>query len=115
MREASYALGAGKLRTIFKVVLPRALSGIATAVILSVGRILSESAGLIFTVGTAGTFIPLGYGDTCASLAVLIWQFMSNGLNTNEAYATSAVLLAIIIAINLCLTFFNRGLKRTVK
>jgi phosphate transport system permease protein len=111
MREGSYSLGVGKLATVFKVVLPRALSGIVTSVILSVGRILSESAALIFTVGTAATFIPLGFGEGCASLAVLIWQFMSNGLQIDEAYATAAVLLILIIAINLLVTFLDKFFK----
>ena len=61
MREASYALGAGKLRTIFVVVLPQAITGIITSIILSIGRIVNESAALIFTVGSASTFIPVSY------------------------------------------------------
>lgn len=101
MREASYALGAGKLRTIFTVVLPQALAGIITSVILSIGRIVNESAALIFTVGSASTFIPAGYGDGAASLAVLVWKFMSNGLQVNEAYATASVLLVFVLVLNL--------------
>lgn len=101
MREASYALGAGKLRTVFKVVLPQAISGIVTSVILSVGRIVNESAALIFTVGTACTFIPQGFSDSAASFSVLVWKFMSNGLQVNEAYATASVLLVFVIVLNL--------------
>ncbi len=101
MREASYALGAGKLRTVFKVVLPQAISGIVTSVILSVGRIVNESAALIFTVGTACTFIPQGFSDSAASFSVLVWKFMSNGLQVNEAYATASVLLMFVIVLNL--------------
>ncbi len=100
MREASYALGAGKLRTIFKVVLPQALSGIITSVILSVGRIISESAVLIYTAGT-GIHMPSGYGSQGASFAVLIYRFMSEGMYWNEAYATASVLLIFVIIINL--------------
>jgi phosphate transport system permease protein len=114
MREASFALGAGKLKTIFCVVMPRALSGILTAVMLSVGRILSESAALIFTVGTAATFVPLGYHEGCASLAVLIWHFMSNGLQTDEAYATAAVLLFLVVAINALIWLLPKFLKGRV-
>lgn len=111
MREASYALGAGKLRTIFKVVLPQALSGIVTSIILSIGRIISESAVLIFTAGT-GIFMPGGFGDQGASLAVMIYRFMSEGMYWNEAYATASILLVLVVFINLfvslCEWLFNR-------
>ncbi len=113
MREASYALGAGKLKTIFVVVLPQALSGIITSIILSVGRIISESAVLIYTAGT-GIFMPTGYGSQGASFAVLIYRFMSEGMYWNEAYATAAVLLIFVIIINLLVSlvehyFNNKG------
>lgn len=112
MREASYALGAGKLRTIFVVVLPQAITGIITSIILSIGRIVNESAALIFTVGSASTFIPQGYGDSAASFAVLVWKFMSNGLQVNEAYATASILLIFVTILNLLVSLvewlFNR-------
>lgn len=115
MREASYALGAGKLRTIFVVVLPQAITGIITSIILSIGRIVNESAALIFTVGSASTFIPQGYGDSAASFAVLVWKFMSNGLQVNEAYATAGILLIFVIILNLLVSLvewlFNRRKK----
>ncbi len=115
MREASYALGAGKLRTIFVVVLPQAITGIITSIILSIGRIVNESAALIFTVGSASTFIPQGYGDSAASFAVLVWKFMSNGLQVNEAYATASILLVFVIILNLLVSLvewlFNRRKK----
>lgn len=111
MREASYALGAGKLRTIFVVVLPQAISGIITSIILSIGRIVSESAVLIFTAGT-GIYMPLSYGDQGASLAVMVYKFMSEGMYWNEAYATASVLLIFVIGLNLLVTLvewlFNR-------
>lgn len=111
MREASYALGAGKLRTVFVVVLSQAAAGIVTSVILSIGRIVNESAALIFTVGSASTFIPLGYGDSAASFAVLVWKFMSNGLQINEAYATASVLLIFVIVLNLFVALAERWLN----
>lgn len=115
MREASYALGAGKLRTIFVLVLPQALSGIITSIILSIGRIVNESAALIFTVGSAATFVPQGYGDSAASFAVLVWKFMSNGLQVNEAYATASVLLIFVVVLNLAVSgvqyFFDKRRK----
>lgn len=108
MREASYALGAGKLRTVFVVVLPQALRGIITSIILSVGRIVSESAALIFTVGSAATYVPTGFSDSAASLSVLVWKFMSNCLQVNEAYATASVLMIVVIALNLLVTIVQR-------
>lgn len=115
MREASYALGAGKLRTIFVVVLPQAITGVVTSVILSIGRIVNESAALIFTVGSASTFVPQGYSDSAASFAVLVWKFMSNGLQVDEAYATASVLLIFVIVLNLLVSFvewvFGKGKK----
>ena len=115
MREASYALGASKLRTIFVVVLPQAITGIITSIILSIGRIVNESAALIFTVGSASTFIPLSYSDSAASFSILVWKFMSNGLQVNEAYATASILLIFVILLNILVSlvekFFNRRKK----
>lgn len=115
MREASYALGAGKLRTIFVVVLPQAITGIVTSVILSIGRIVNESAALIFTAGSASAFVPLGYGDGAASLSVLVWKFMSNGLYVNEAYATASVLLIFVVVLNVLVTLTERLFQRKKK
>ncbi len=114
MREASYALGAGKLRTIFKVVLPQAISGMVTSVILSIGRIISESAVLIFTAGT-GIFMPEGFGDQGASFAVLIYRFMGEGIYWNEAYATASVLLLFVIVLNLVVTLVEWLFRRKKK
>lgn len=115
MREASYALGAGKVRTIFSVVLPEAGAGIATSIILSIGRIMNESAALIFTVGSAATFIPQSYGDSAASFAVLIWKFMSNGLQVSEAYTTAGVLLVIVIFLNLLVSYVEHMKSHKIK
>ncbi len=112
MREASYALGAGKVRTIFKVVLPQALSGIITAIILSIGRIISESAALIFTAGSSASSMPKGYGSECGSLAVMIYIFMSEGRYFNEAYATAAVVLIIVVLLNILLAVVQKIAKR---
>lgn len=115
MREASFALGAGKLRTVFVVVLPQAIPGIVTSIILSIGRIVNESAALIFTVGSASTFVPQGYGDSAASFSVLIWKFMSNGLQVDEAYATASVLLIFVIVLNLLVSIVERLFNRRKK
>lgn len=116
MREASYALGAGKLKTVFSVVLPQALAGIITSVILSVGRIVGESAALIFT---AGSFIrmPKGITSPGSTFAVLMYKFMSEGLEVDKCYATGAVLIFAVIILNILVAvtenFFNN--RRTGK
>ena len=97
-REASFGLGAGKLRTIFKVVLPSAVPGILAGVILATGRIVGETAALIYTAGTVAQ-IPgnlLGSGRT---LAVHMYSLASEGLYMNQAYATAVVLLVIVLLI----------------
>ncbi len=107
MREASYALGAGKLRTVFVVVLPQALSGIITSIILSVGRIVGESAALIFT---AGSFIrmPKGITSPGSTFAVLMYYFMSEGLEVEKCYATGAVLIVFVLILNILVTVVER-------
>lgn len=111
LREASYGLGAGKLRTIFRVVLPVAMPGILSGIILSIGRIVGETAALIFTIGTA-TRIPenlLGSGRT---LAVHMYVLSTEGLHVNESYATAVVLLAIILLLNGLSTFLSNKLTK---
>ncbi len=103
-REASLAMGAGKLRTIFVVVLPNALAGILTAIILSIGRIVGESAALIYTAGT-DTAMPKGPGSKTASFAVLMYTVYNMGFSTNPEYqpvfwAAATVLIFIVIILN---------------
>lgn len=98
-REGSYGLGAGKLRTIFRVVLPSAMPGIASGVILAIGRIVGESAALIYTAGTNPAIpkSPLSSGRT---LAVHMYCLMNEGLGTNQAYGAAVVLLVLVLLIN---------------
>lgn len=98
-REGSFGLGAGKLRTVFKIVLPAAAPGILAGVILSVGRIVGETAALIYTAGTFSqtAFNPLDSGRT---LAIHMYALSGEGLYTNQAYATAVVLLLMVIGIN---------------
>lgn len=98
-REASFGLGAGKLRTIVKIVLPSAMPGIISGVILAVGRIVGESAALIFTAGTFAA-VPNSMFDSTRTLAVHMYCLYSEGLYTNQAYATAVVLLIVVLAIN---------------
>lgn len=98
-REASFGLGAGKLRTVFKVILPSAMPGILSGIILAIGRIVGESAALIYTAGTIADKYagPLDSGRT---LAVHMYLLSSEGLYTNQAYATAVVLLVLVLLLN---------------
>ena len=97
-REASFGLGAGKLRTIFKVVLPSAVPGILAGVILATGRIVGETAALLYTAGSVAK-IPnlMGSGRT---LAVHMYVLSSEGLYMDQAYATAVVLLVFVLVLN---------------
>ena len=110
-REGSLALGAGKVRTIFRIVLPSAASGIVTAVILAVGRIISESAVLILTLGMVVNLIPPSVLSPGTSLALDIYYFASHGY-PDEAAATSVVLLLMVILLNLLATGLGKLIKR---
>ena len=117
LREASYGLGASKIRTIFKVVLPSAFPGIATATVLSIGRIVSESAALIYTAGmmavasssVSSAIDPTNMGST---LTVFMYSFFAEGLAYEEAYATAFVLLVITLVLNLIVYFIQRSVKK---
>lgn len=98
-REASYGLGAGKLRTIFKIVLPSATPGILSGIILAIGRIVGETAALIYTAGTvpdAATKLT----SSVRTLSVHLYSLLNEGLHTDEAYATAVVLLVVVLVIN---------------
>lgn len=112
LREASFALGAGKLHTIFKVVLPCAVRGILTAVILSIGRIVSESAALILTAGSVSN-MPRSIMSPGSSFAVMMYMFVTEGLYMNEAYATAVVLMFLVIIINILVAL--TGVKKKEK
>lgn len=98
-REASFGLGAGKLRTVFKIVLPSALPGIFSGVILATGRIVSESAALIYTAGTVAQ-VPQNILGSGRSLAIHMYLLSSEGLHTGQAFATALILLLFVLAIN---------------
>lgn len=98
-REGSFGLGAGRLRTTFKVVLPSAVSGILSGVILAVGRIVGETAALIYTAGTVPK-IPDSVLDSTRTLAVHMYTISTEGLYIDQSYATAVVLLIMVLAIN---------------
>ncbi|WP_020004346.1 phosphate ABC transporter permease subunit PstC [Brachyspira innocens] len=111
LREGSLALGASKVRTIFKIVLPCGFSGIMTSVILSIGRIVGESAALIYTAG-AVRYMPRGYLSSGSTFSVMMWMFSSEGLYINQTFATASILLIMIIFLNALLFFVNKKLKK---
>ncbi|MDR3295534.1 MAG: phosphate ABC transporter permease PstA [Clostridiales Family XIII bacterium] len=100
-REGSFGLGAGRLRTVFSVVLPAAAPGISAGVILGAGRIAGETAALIFTAGTAAK-IPESVFSSTRTLSVHMYTLASEGLYLDQAYATAVVLLLLVLAINIC-------------
>lgn len=98
-REGSFGLGAGKLRTIVKIVLPSAVPGILAGVILSIGRIVGETAALIYTSGSA-TGVVTGVMDSGRTLAIHMYVLANEGLYTNQAWGTAVVLLVMVFGIN---------------
>lgn len=98
-REGSFGLGAGRLRTVFKIVLPSAVPGILAGVILAIGRIVGESAALIFTAGT-NPVVPDSLFASTRTLSVHMYALKNEGLYTEQAYATAVVLLVVVILIN---------------
>ncbi|MCL2766171.1 MAG: phosphate ABC transporter permease PstA [Peptococcaceae bacterium] len=98
-REGCFALGAGKLRTIYRIILPSAAYGILAGVILAVGKIVGETAALIYTSGTVAQ-IPDSVFGSGRTMALHIYALSSEGLHTNEAFATAVVLLIVVIGIN---------------
>lgn len=98
-RQGSFGLGAGKLRTIFKIVLPSAVPGILSGVILAIGRIVGETAALIFTAGTVAR-VPDSLFGSARTLSVHMYALLSEGHYTKQAYATAVVLLIMVIGIN---------------
>lgn len=115
IRAGSFALGAGKTRTIFKIVLPSAVSGIVSATILSVGRVISESAPFLYTMGSVLNALPKGYMDSGASLAVALYQLSGEGWHMQEAYATAVILMSLVFIVNFVAKKIARGFSRKRK
>ena len=98
-REGSFGLGAGRVRTIFKIILPAAMPGILSGIILAIGRIVGETAALMYTAGTVAN-VANGIFGSGRTLAFHMYNLSSEGFHTNEAYATAVVLLVIVMIIN---------------
>lgn len=109
-REGSFGLGAGKLRTVFRIVLPSAVPGILSGVILATGRIVGETAALIYTAGTMAK-VPNNLFASARTLSVHMYLLSNEGLHTNEAFATAVVLLVFVMLINMLANFVARRLS----
>lgn len=98
-REGSFGLGAGKLRTVFRIILPSSMPGILSGIILATGRVVGETAALIYTAGTVAQ-IPQNLFGSGRTLAIHMYVLSSEGLHTNQAFATAVVLLIMVMGIN---------------
>jgi phosphate transport system permease protein len=110
-REGSFGLGAGKLRTVFRIVLPSAIPGILAGVILAIGRIVGETAALMYTAGTVAN-IPSSVMGSGRTLAVHMYNLASEGLYMDQAYATAVVLLILVVGINALSSVIAKRLTR---
>ncbi len=98
-REASFGLGAGKLRTIFTIVVPAAIPGILAGVILAIGRVIGETAALLYTSGTASRAAD-ELSKSGRTLSIHMYMLSSEGLHYDQAYATAVILLFVVLFIN---------------
>lgn len=110
-REGSFGIGAGKLRTVFRIVLPNAMPGILSGIILAIGRIVGETAALMYTSGTVAQ-IPESLFGSGRTLALHMYSLSGEGLHTNQAYATAVVLLIIVLIINQLSSFVAKKLTK---
>ena len=110
-REGSFGLGAGKIRTIFKIIVPTAIPGILSGVILAIGRIVGETAALIYTSGTVAE-TATSLTDSARTLSVHLYCLLSEGLFTNQGYATAVILLLLVVGINALSNFIAKKLAK---
>lgn len=111
-RMGSYALGAGKFYTIRKVVLPAAMNGIIASIILSIGRLIGETAALLLTAGTLMD-MPVNLRSSAATLSVFMYTITVEQGDMERAYATAIILMALVLGLNLTANFIARKIKRT--
>ena len=110
-REGSFGLGAGRLRTVFKIVLPSAVPGILAGVILSIGRIVGETAALMYTAGTVAE-VPTSVFDSTRTLSVHMYALSSEGLYIDQTYATAVVLIVVVVGINALSAFIAKKITK---
>jgi phosphate transport system permease protein len=113
-REGSFGLGAGRLRTVFRVILPSATPGIFAGVILAVGRIVGETAALLYTIGSV-IQIPESLFSQGRTLALHVFTLANDGLYTNQAYATAVILLVVVLSINAMSSRVERRFMKKLK
>lgn len=109
-REGSYGLGAGKLRTVFKIVLPSSINGIVAGIILAIGRIIGETAALMYTAGTIARY-PKDVFSSARTLSIHMYSLSREALHMNESAATAVVLLVIVFGLNSLASFAAKKLK----
>lgn len=110
-REASLALGAGKIRTIFKIVLPSAMPGILSGVILAIGRMVGETAALLYTSGAVAS-VAKGVMSPGRTLAIHMYTISSEAFHTNQTFATAVVLLVIVFILNALASYVAKKLTK---
>lgn len=110
-REGSYGLGAGKMRTIFVIVLPSAVPGILAGVILAIGRIVGETAALLYTSGSVAA-VPQSLFSSGRTLAIHMYALSQEGLYVNQAYATAVVLIVLVLGLNLISSLIAKRLTK---
>ena len=113
-REGAFGLGAGKWRVIRTVVLPSCIDGIVTSCILSCGRVLGESAALLFTAGFAHSLNGFfeGLNSAGATLTVALYFYAKDQGEFEVAYAIAAILMILAFVINICATLTGRRIKK---
>ena len=110
-REGSLALGASKLTTLFRVILPSAIPGILSAIILSMGRVMGETAAVYYTAGTMARVPSIVFSST-RSLAVHLYLLVKEGLESGDAFATATILIVIVVGLNALANFIAKRLSR---
>lgn len=110
-REGSFGLGAGRLRTVMRIILPAAAPGVLSGIILAIGRVVGETAALIYTAGTVSG-LPDSLLSSGRTLAVHMYALLSEGLYIPQAYATAVVLLVLVLGINALSTFLARKVTK---
>jgi phosphate transport system permease protein len=114
-REVSFSLGATRWETVLRVVLPNALPGIVTGVMLSLGRSIGETAAVIFTAGSS-LRLPLSVYDSTRTMAVHFYTLAREGISSENAYGTAATLVIVILVINVVTYWMmNRFIARRAK
>ena len=110
-REGSLALGASKLTTLFRVILPSAIPGILSAIILSMGRVMGETAAVYYTAGTMAR-VPSSVFSSTRSLAVHLYLLVKEGLESGDAFATATILIVIVVGLNALANFISKRISR---